>query len=161
MGAKFKFIDDARKFGKMLEGFIQLADEVESVAALEQQASEIEARVAALKIEESKAKASTESAKSDLYAVQINAESIEKSAKERAESIIEEARNKAASLVDESFNQIEKKSAELDSKSEAIKLDIENLSLRKFDLEKEIQEKQSKLEELDKKLASIKASLGV
>lgn len=161
MGAKFKFIDDARKFGKMLEGFIQLADEVESVAALEQQASEIEARVAALKIEESKAKASMESAKSDLYAVQINAESIEKSAKERADSIIEEARNKAASLVDESFNQIEKKSAELDSKSEAIKLDIENLSLRKFDLEKEIQEKQSKLEELDKKLASIKASLGV
>lgn len=161
MSAKFKYVDDARKFGKMLEGFIQLANEVESVAAIEQQAKEIESRISSLKAEEEKAKSSMDKAKADLYAIQVNAESVEKSAKERSDSIIMDAQVKASIELSAAKESAQKIIMEANGNAQSLMAECDAMSEKSKALDSEIKDKEKKVSELNEKLAAIKASLGV
>lgn len=161
MSAKFKYVDDARKFGKMLEGFMQLANEVESVAALEQQVKEIESRLYFMKSEEEKAKASMTEAKEQLEKKKADGDKAIAKAKESAEEITKDAEKSAALHLANAIKEAQQIIDEANQNARAIAMDHKIMKEKNSGLDAEIKDKEKKVSELNKKLAEFKASLGV
>lgn len=158
---KFKYVEDARKFAKMLQGFLELADEVEALGSLEQQAKELDKRIAALKEHEKKAKADAIAAES-AHAEAVN--SMEKAvndARAQAEVMIQDASTKAKGIFEKAKQDAEGVLLHAGSVASNISKECQEQKEKAAKLDAEIKAKEAKLAELDAKLSAIKASLGV
>ena len=157
--SKFKAVDDIKKFGRMLEGFMEFSKELEQIASLEQFEKEIEDRIVKLKADESIAISSYESAKAKLEEIEVMADKIIEDAKADAESM----KSKAMSEKEEIL-----KNAEADAMlavngaheaASSKGLEIQELEGKILALDKEVKEKEDKLSDLNSKIDTIKARL--
>lgn len=160
MANKFKAIDDIKKFGKMLEGFIEFSKELESVASFEQVAGEIEQRCEFLNKQEVDLKEKIAAAKSSLNAYEQEGLAYVEEGKVKASGILEGAQVKAKDIVDQAQIVADGFLKDASEKKQKLIEEIKDLSQYKDSLESEASAKKVVLDDLESKIAKIKESLG-
>lgn len=157
--AKFKAVDDIRKIGRTLSGLIELANELEQVASLEQAAMDTKARVEKLRADEESAALKFAEAKAKADAQQSVADAIIEEAKDKAEQLLKQAQEKSAEIVGQAHtkayetktsSEVARAKALQDAK--AVEAEIEVMKKEKSELEAVLGGLKSELDALKKRI---------
>jgi chromosome segregation ATPase len=157
--AKFKAVDDIRKLGRSLSGLIELANELEHVASLEQAAMDTKARVEKLRADEEAASLKYAEAKAKSEAQQAMADEVMVDAKATADQILDKANAKAAEIVSQAHTKAYEKQAAGEalrakalSDAQVIEAEIAVMKKEKDELDQIVKGLKAELEALKKRI---------